>query len=528
LQRPRNPGFGIWVPEIENEGCVLSTEKITDLDQIAELASARRARGERIVLCHGTFDLIHIGHIRHLQAARREGDALFVTLTADAFVSKGPDRPIFNEALRLENMAALACVDCVALVHDITALPAIHAIQPSVYVKGGDYRDAADDLTGNIRREMDAVSAHGGETIFTDDIVFSSTRLLNEHFAVFSREMRDYLEGFKQSHGLETVIAALRGLSGLKVCIVGDAIVDEYNYTQPMGQTGKGTILATRWLERERFAGGALAVANHIAGFCDDVTLVTGLGRRKSYEDFIRTKLLDNIEPVFFYREDAPTIVKNRYLDNDGNKLFEVYRFDDSPLPEPLEVEICDWLEHHLAGFDVVVVPDFGNGFISKAMVERLCAESRFLAVNTQVNSGNRGFHTITRYRRADFVSLNEPELRLAVRDRFGPLDPLADRLAERLDARYIATTMGTRGLRLEDRSNGVYHVPALSVRVVDRVGAGDAFLSLAALSLGGGLDTEIAALVGAAAAAIDVQIVCNREPVSPTSLFKYLTTLLK
>ncbi|MDJ0841265.1 MAG: PfkB family carbohydrate kinase [Acidobacteriota bacterium] len=506
----------------------MSTKIISTIEEMATRADELRKAGKKLVLCHGTFDLIHIGHIRHLEAARREGDVLFVTLTADAFVSKGPGRPVFNEALRLENMAALACVDYVGLVNDVTGLPAIRAVKPHAYVKGGDYRNAADDLTGNIHLEMQAVKAGGGETVFTDEITFSSTQLLNEHFAVFSAEVKEYLSNFQNRFSADDVLEAVGGLKNLKVCVVGDAIVDEYNYTVPMGQTGKGAVMAARWLERERFAGGALAVANHISGYCERVTLVTGLGRQRSYEDFIRGKLADNIEPVFFYRDDAPTIVKNRFVDGDADKLFEVYYYEDSPPPLEMEQAACQWMARHLSGYDVVIVPDFGNGFISRNMVEHLCAHAPFLAVNTQVNSGNRGFHTINRYRRADFISLNEPELRLAVHDRTGDLGDLAETIAARLGARYIATTLGTAGLFLKDRENDIYRVPALSVKVIDRVGAGDAFLSLAGICLGGGLDAELAALVGSAAAAIDVQIVCNRDSVSPTALFKYLVTLLK
>lgn len=502
--------------------------KILSPDQLSGVADDYHKAGKTIALCHGGFDLIHVGHIRHLQAARERADVLFVTLTADAFITKGPGRPVFNQDLRAESMAALGCVDHVALIDDITALPSINAVRPHFYVKGSDYKVAEDDLTGNIRREMDAVRAAGGETVFTNEITFSSTALLNEHFDVFPPEARTYLDAVRTQSSASDVIAELEALRGLKVCVVGDAIVDEYNYTEPMGQTGKGHILAARWLERERFAGGALAVANHIAGFCAHVTLVTGLGTQKSYEDFIRGKLRDNIQPQFFYREDAPTIVKNRYVDTDANKLFEVYHFVNSPPPEAMEAEAAEWLSQNLAQFDAVIVPDFGNGFIGDKMVNALCGHARFLAVNTQVNSGNRGFHTIKRYRRADFVALNEPELRLAEHDRFGDLEQLAHRVAEQLNTRWLAATLGTRGLTLFDREDHNHHVPALSVKVIDRVGAGDAFLSLAGICLAGGMRPERAALVGAAAAAIGVSIVCNRESVSPQALFKYLVTLLK
>ena len=176
-----------------------------------------------------------------------------------------------------------------------------------------------------------------------------------------------------------------------------------------------------------------------------------------------------------------------------------------------------------------MIVPDYGNGFISKAMVDVLCLKARFLAVSTQLNSGNRGHHVITRYPRVDFASINEPELRLAAHMRLDPVESVAETIGERIKAHCIAITRGTEGVLLKDRRNGIdHHVPALSTRVIDRVGAGDAFLAIAGLCLGGGVSPQVAAFAGSVAAALDVQIVCNREPVSPVALFKYVTTLLK
>jgi sugar/nucleoside kinase (ribokinase family) len=101
--------------------------------------------------------------------------------------------------------------------------------------------------------------------------------------------------------------------------------------------------------------------------------------------------------------------------------------------------------------------------------------------------------------------------------------------LAVQLKTRHFAITQGTKGVMLFDGENRQTHkVPALSTKVLDRVGAGDAFLSFSAVCLGGGFSPDVAAFVGSAAAALDVQIVCNKETISPGNLFKYLGTLLK
>jgi len=507
----------------------MSSIKILSLEELEKKARELRCEGKRVVMCHGTFDLIHTGHIRHLQRAKREGDVLLVTLTGDAYVNKGPGRPVFREDLRAETLAALACVDFVAINYEQTAVNAIARLRPHVYVKGSEYRAAMDDVTGNIEHEQQAVEACGGEIFYTDEITFSSSSLLNEHFGVFSLETKDYLQAFRKTYGYKDVINLVKGLAHLKVLVVGDAIIDQYHYIKTLGQIGKGIALAVKYESEEKFAGGSMAVANHLAGFSDKVTLVTGLGKLETHEPFIRSKLLPNVTPAFFYIDDAQTVTKRRFVDTDLNKLFEVYFFNEEPLIEGVEDAVCAWLEADLDKFDVVIVPDFGNGFISQRMVEVLCRKALFLAVNTQLNSGNRGHHVIGRYSRVDFASINEPELRLAAHNRHDPIELIAETVGQKINSEYIAITRGSEGVMFKDRKFGAIHyVPALSTKVLDRIGAGDAFLGLAGLCIGGGLPSEVAAYVGSVSAALNVQIVGNREAVGSVALFKYITTLLK
>src|SRR5262249_48100141 len=143
---------------------VLVTTKIKDLHDLAAELSAIR-RGRRVVQCHGVFDLMHIGHIRHFQAAKRYGALLVVTVTPDRFVNKGPHRPVFTETLRAEAIASLDCVDFVAINKWPTAVEAIGLLRPDAYAKGADYRDAAADHTGGIGEERAAVQRAGGQLV---------------------------------------------------------------------------------------------------------------------------------------------------------------------------------------------------------------------------------------------------------------------------------------------------------------------------------------------------------------------------
>ncbi|SDH72404.1 rfaE bifunctional protein, domain II [Paraburkholderia steynii] len=505
----------------------MSTSKIKSLEELGELSRRASHDGLKVIHCHGTFDLMHAGHIKHLQHARSLGEMLVVTVTSDAFVRKGPNRPVFPDTLRLESLAALACVDYLAVSDAETAIPAINQIRPHLYVKGSDYIDASQDASGNISREVEAVRRHAGEVYFTDELTFSSTKLLNNHFDVLPEETRLFLERFKQDCPLDRFLAQVHSLSNMRVLVIGDAILDEYHYVNALGQTGKGNSLAVRFHSEERFAGGSIAVANHVAGFAREVTLLTALGKYDDSLEYVKSKLRDNVTLECRHFKKAPTLIKRRFVDQDLQRLFEIYLGGEEQGDSELEHDFCNWIEQFADKYDAVIVPDFGNGLIGRKMAAAISKHARFLALNTQINSGNRGYHSVTRYPKADFICLNEPEARLAVHDRHSNIEDVAADVLAKLNGKAMAVTRGSLGALIVTEAKPVA-IPALSSHVVDRIGAGDAFLSLAGPCMAAGAPSEIAILAGSIAAALDVQIVCNREPVDPVLFAKYATTLLK
>ena len=175
--------------------------KTLDLEGVVDALGAERRRGRRVVHCHGVCDLLHIGHIRHLEQAKAMGDVLVVTVTPDRYVNKGPSRPVFTEALRAEAIAALDCVDYVAINRWPIAEETIKLLRPDWYVKGSDYTESENDRTGGISKEEAAVQSVGGQIAFTDDITFSSSNLINKHLQVHPRNVSDYLARFSTGWG---------------------------------------------------------------------------------------------------------------------------------------------------------------------------------------------------------------------------------------------------------------------------------------------------------------------------------------
>lgn len=507
-------------------------KKIFLLDTLAKKIDEARKEKKRIVLCHGVFDLLHPGHIRHLQSAKKYGDILVVTLTADKFVKKGPGRPVFNENLRAEVLASLSVVDYVGVIHAESSIDALKKIKPDFYVKGPDYRNRK--VNPNIPVKLDlekkTVESLGGKIVFTDDdIIFSSSNLINTYLDSYPKATQSYLKIMHQSYVSQNIIDHLSRLKDKKILVIGDAIIDQYHYTLPMGKSSKEPIVVHRYRKEESFAGGTLATANHIASVSDHVTLVTLLGKKESFVGFIRQHLHPTVKPIFYYQNDARTIVKRRYIDEGSNqKLFQISYMKDEKISLTSEVKILNYLRHNISNFDLVVVNDFGHGLITDRIIRLVCKKSKYLTLNVQANSANYGFNVITKYPRAEFVCIDEHELRLATHDRHSDIVKLAKRIGKKMRCLELIVTRGWEGSISVAQGGSIVEAPALAQVVVDRVGAGDAFFSIAGPCAYIGMDQQLVSFVGNVAGAIKVASVGHKSPLEFRDITKFITRLLK
>jgi rfaE bifunctional protein nucleotidyltransferase chain/domain len=487
-------------------------------------------RGQKsVVHAHGTFDLLHLGHVRHFRAAREFGDVLVVTLTADRFVNKGPGRPVFSEAARAEMLASLEYIDWVAINYAPDAVDAINRICPNVYVKGHDYQEPEGDVTGKIIAERQAVEAHGGCVCFTNEETFSSTELLNRHFNIDEPHVRDHLRGLRSDGAMAQMLALIEKVRDYSVVVVGDAIIDEYEYVLPMGKPPKESIIAARYRERENFAGGVFAAANAVASICAEVDVITCLGASESYEDLIRQNLRPNVRLHLVYRPNASTTVKRRLVDpSTMRKLFEVYVMDDEPLLMEIQQEVDGVIARIAPQAEVTIVTDFAHGLLAPSSIDALVKNARFLAVNTQSNSANWGYNLITKYPRADYVCIDDPEARLAARDRVSKIGDIAHAIGKQIDCAKTIITHGRYGCVTLEQGDTVHTIPALAGRVIDTIGAGDAFLSITAPLVAAGGVLKQVGFIGNVVGALKVEIVGHRQRIDKPALIKAITALLK
>jgi rfaE bifunctional protein nucleotidyltransferase chain/domain len=470
-------------------------DKVETLDRIVARLRAPR-EGSCVVQAHGVFDLLHLGHVRHLEAARAMGDMLVVTVTADRYVNKGPGRPAFSEMQRAEVLAALDCVNWVAISGHPTAVGAIRAIRPDVFVKGSESRGAEGIVGVLAEDERKAVESYGGKVAFTDEVVMSSTSIINRHLPIFDNNTTKCLSEIRDMGALPVIGEAIRKISNYKITFVGDTIIDEYEYVKPVGKSLKANMLSTKHSGIEQFVGGVVAAANHLSSFCQSVDVVTN---------------------------EQSAIRKRRFVDQSNmEKLFEV-SYSTDQVASSLSGEILE----KVGNTDVFVVTDFGHGAISKESIGLLQQHAPFLAVNCQTNTLNQGFNLVTKYASSDYICIDLPEARLATHDRDSDPEDISRKLMSMVKCSQIIITQGKEGCVVND--NGAVSVmPALAGKVVDTIGAGDAFFAVTAPLVAAGLPLPLCGFVGNIVGGLKVRTVGNRESVHKHDVMAAIASLLK
>lgn len=504
-------------------------KKILLLDDLIRKVEDLKKAGKIIVQSHGIFDLIHPGVIRHLNEAKKQGDVLVVTIIKDKDVRRGSGRPIFPENFRVENVASLEQVDYACLVDDETPFECVKRIEPDVFAKGKAYKERDQKIHERIFQEEKELYFGKCKIYETGGFSFSSSKIINNFLYVYQEETKSFLKKFSQKYSFNEIVEKLNNLKNLKVLLIGDGIIDEYYYCESIGKSAKSPIIVNKYITHEVFAGGAFAIANHIAGLCNEVQLVTLLGGDDSREDFILNNLKPNIHTKFFYRDDGPTIVKKRYIAQYQNhKLFEINYLNDNYINEDHELSILNYLKSTLPMYDLILVSDYGHGFITNNIIKVIKEFSKTFAVNTQTNAANAGFNMITKYHNPHFVCLDELEARLATQERFANIEDIAKNISELLNLDHLIITLGKKGSIGINRKNEINRTPIFSTKVVDTVGAGDAFFAFTAPCFAQGMPLDLVSFIGNAVGAIAVQIMGNKKPVEKYELLEFIHTLLR
>jgi len=503
--------------------------KIILFDELVEKVSQLKQKGKTVVQSHGIFDLIHPGVISHIKSAKEQGDILIVTVIRDQDVRKGPGRPIFSQDMRADNVASLSMVDYVSIVNDEKPFECVKRIKPDIFAKGKSIKDHDNIIHDKIFEEEKELYFGTVRIHETGGFSLSSSEIINNFLDIYPEEVKSFLKDFSKKYSFNEIADRINKLQKLRVLLIGDGIIDEYHYCDAMGRSAKTPLVVNKYITHEVFAGGAFAIANHIAGLCSDIHLVSLLGNESTREDFIRSNLKPNVNIKFFYRENGSTIVKKRYINQYQNqKLFEVNYLNDSYINGGLELEIVKYLKSAITSYDLVLIADFGHGFITNRIIEIIENGANKFAVNTQTNAANAGYNMITKYQKPSFVCLDEPELRWAAQERYDDIEYVAKKILEIIHADNLIVTLGKKGSFGINRKNEINRTPIFSSKVIDTVGAGDAFFAFTAPCAAQNVPLDLVSFIGNAVGALAVQIVCNKKPVEKYELFEFIHALLR
>lgn len=503
--------------------------KIKTLDQIASKSLILKKQGKIIVLCHGVFDLLHLGHIEYLNFAKSQGDILIVTVTENKYINKGPNRPVFNDQERCKAISALECVDFVAINKWPTAVEIIKKIQPNIYCKGKDYKEIKSDKTGKIKDEIKAVKKINGKIIFSKTKIFSSSSILNKYDLVLNSEQKKFLNNLKKEFNYKNYEKIIDDLKNKKILVIGEIILDEYVFCEALGKSGKEPVLTMRPVKSEKYLGGVASVANHLSSFVKEIKILSMVGEKLEHHKFLMDNLKKNIKLDVIKKKNSTTIVKRRYIESfNQNKLLGVYQLDDENLRQNEEKNFQKKLEKNIPNYDVVITIDYGHGLLSKKSIKTISKLSKFSSLNAQINSSNIGYHNMLKYKNFDMVIINESEIRHHFRNRTEKTVKLIKSLMKSIKCKNIAVTQGKAGVVMcSTTPNKIITCPAFASEVIDKIGSGDAMLSILSLLISSKIDKNFSLLSSSLAAAFAVENIGNKHSYEKKYLLKTLQHIL-
>ncbi len=465
----------------------------------------------KLVLVTGVFSVLHPGHLRLFRFAKECGDRLIVGVYSDKMT-----KAWVPEHLRLEGVQSNSWVD-EAFVIDEPVEQVIARFKPDVVVKGKEHEN-------RFNSEEAAVRAYGGKLLFNSgEVAFSSLDLIRKEYVVGNYSSIELPGDYIARHSLEPQKMAIlvQSFNKLRVCVIGDLIVDEYITCQPLGMSQEDPTIVVMPIDTTRFIGGAGIVAAHAAGLGSSVQFlsVTGLD---SGREFAAEKLRQiGVEAYLLEDSSRPTTLKKRFRSH-GKTLLRVSELHQAPVDVSIQDSLYARIKDCIKEIDLLVFSDFNYGCLPQKLVDRIAELGREHGVMMVADSQSSSqVGNIARFKNMDLITPTEREARISVRNYEDGLVVLAQQLKMSSGAKNMLLKLGEEGVlvhaaEIDDR------IGALNQSPKDVAGAGDSLLISSAMALARGANIWEAALLGSLAAAIQVGRVGN-TPIEATELIAEL-----
>lgn len=504
-------------------------KKIQTLSKLKKILNSLKFKNKKKVLCHGVFDMVHLGHIKYFNAAKNHGDILIVSLTIDKLVNKGIGRPYFNHLERAEMLEAIKCIDFITFSEKKSSVNVIKELKPNFYAKGIEYKNIKNDSTKKIIKEAREVKKNQGQVIYINEKVFSSSNLLNKTTGIFNENQKLFLRNLSKKYSFEQIKNYLERIKGTESLVLGETIIDEYIFCYPLGKSGKESYLAFKEKFSEKYLGGAAAIARQMREFGAKVEMISMIGEKAEHLSVIKKNTPKDIGSYFIKKKNSPTILKKRFVDEVSNqKVFGSYMINDEDLNKNQEDTLLKVLKKKINKKKIILISDYGHGFISQKIANEVCKLKTFISLNAQINAANLAHHTLQKYKKVDAMIINRQELIHETRDKSTPIVELARGFIKKMKIENLVITMGKNGAIIVSKNGKYIYCPAFAKNVVDKVGAGDSMLSLLSLCLINKIPKDLSLFLGTIIGGLSVEVIGNKKAVIYDELLRTIEFAIK
>jgi len=461
----------------------------------------------KTIFVSGNFNILHPGHLRLLRFARELGDKLIVGVHSDQVGGKDVHVP---ESLRLEGIRSNSWVSEGILV-DKPVTEIIRKLKPDIVVKGKEHVDLNNP-------ELEVLKEYGGELLFSSgEVIFSSLDLIRKDLSDFDDLWRLFPKEYLQRHNFKDkdLIEIVKKMESLKVCVIGDLIVDEYITCNPLGMSQEDPTIVVTPINTQKFLGGSGIVAAHAANLGAEVEYFSITGKDEA-RDFAEEELTNyHVNNNLIIDENRPTTVKKRYR-SQGKTLLRVSHLHQGSISSDLQKKLFSKVEEKISDADLIVYSDFNYGCLPQPLVDQLVNKSHRLGIVQAADSQSSSqIGDISRFKGMNLLTPTEHEARISLGNQEDGLVVIAEHLYEKSEAQNIIIKLAGEGILIHSKNresdSKTDRLPALNDNPKDVAGAGDSMLIASALTIAAGGTFEQAAAIGSFAAGLQISRLGNQ-----------------
>jgi len=484
---------------------------------------------KKIGMIHGVFDVIHFGHILYFKEAKKKVQKLIVSVTADQYVNKGPEKPIFTLKKRMEVLRSIKYIDSVIESNYPTAVENIKKFKPNLYIKGKDYKKTANDLSKNILLEKKEVEKYGGKLIFTESALYSSSSVINKNFDYINSDARKFINSLNKKVFLGKLKNIFLNKSDKKILVIGDPIKDIISFVRASGKSNKNNVISTQFLQEEVTDGGISLVIKFLQIFFKrvDYLYLGDIDGFKYLKNIFNTKSVN----IIHIKSDNSIIEKKRFVDQYSNsKLFQINK-NEVIKPHAKSIKIyTKFLLKNQNKYQNIISFDYGYVLNNNLILKTINSlNKKKIITNCQSNSFNFGYNMPNKYKCGLIISMDESEFRLMAQDKESDIKKLLTLHKKYFEKfKYGIVTQGKNGCHVIEYGKKIYYSPSVFKQSVDSTGSGDLFLTSFFIGLFNNFSIQETAFLSHVVAGLHANQLANRFTISKYLLKKITEDMLK